>query len=88
MEQNDANLAKDYLGYTPELAKFGAAAIEDDSNIAWIPRYKHIEITTDYNSESRDFPRYSRLRGYVNTLDFDQQREFGLQELRKYGVLQ
>ena len=88
VEQNDANIAKDGLEYRRELTKFGAAAIDDDSNIVWIPRIKHKGITTDYNSESKDFPSYSRLRDYVNTLDFAQQREFGLQELRDHGVLQ
>ena len=88
VEQNDANIAKGDLEHRRELLKFGAAAINDDSNIVWIPRIKHEDVTTDYNSWSKDVPSYSRLRDYVNTLDFAQQREFGLQELRKNGVLQ
>jgi hypothetical protein len=88
VEQNDANIAKGGLEYRRELTKFGAAAVDDDTNIVWVPRIRHEDVTTDYNSRSQNFPSYSRLRDYVNTLDFAQQREFGLKELRKHGVLQ
>ena len=89
VEQNDANVAKgdSQCDATSVVNKFGRDAIDADSNIVWIPRFKHEEITTEYNSKPKNGQSFSRLRDYVNTLDFDSQRQIGLEELRQYGVL-
>jgi hypothetical protein len=89
VEQNDANVAKDFFvrDLRPVLIRFGRDAIDADNNMVWIPRFKHEQITSEYNRAPKDGQPFSRLRDYVNTLDFDSQREIGLKILRKYGVL-
>ena len=89
VEQNDANVAKGDIvrDVTFVVNKFGRDAIDDDSNIVWIPRFKHEKITNEYNREPENGQPFSRFRDYVNTLDFDSQRQIGLEKLRKYGVL-
>ena len=72
----------------PALDKFGQTAIDDDSNIVWVPRLKHEKITGDDNSAPDEGQPFSRLRDFVNTLDFESQRRIGLQRLQKYGVLE
>ncbi len=89
VEQNDANVEKgqDALEVKPVLVKFGRDSIDDNSNLVWIPRFKHEQITSEYNSKPEDGQPFPRFRDYVNTLDFDKQRQIGLEKLRKYGVL-
>jgi hypothetical protein len=89
VEQNDANVEKGQAARKIEayLIKFGRDAIDDSRNIVWIPRFNHEDITSEYNSKPEDGQPFSRLRDYVNTLDFDSQRQIGLEKLRKYGVL-
>lgn len=89
VEQNKANVEKDDIAFdvVPALDKFGQTAIDDDSNIVWVPRLKHEKITSDYNSAPDEGQPFSRLRDFVNTLDFESQRRIGLQRLQKYGVL-
>lgn len=89
VEQNDANIAKGHGApeVKPLLIKFGRGPIDDDSNIVWIPRLKHELITNEYNSKPKNGQPFSRFRDYVDTLDFDKQRQIGLEKLRKYGVL-
>ena len=90
VEQNDANVAKEEIArdVRPVLIKFGRNEIDDDSNVVWIPRFEHESITSEYNSNPENGQPFSRLRDYVNTLDFDSQRQIGLEISRKYGVLQ
>ena len=88
VEQNDDNVAKDELEIELAVIKFGRDALDADSNIAWIPRLKHEQITGDYNSSPEDETLKGRVRDQVNKLDFAGQREFGLSELRKYGILE
>ncbi len=89
VEQNDANVAKgqDAWNIRPVLIKFGRDVIDDNSNTVWIPRFKHEQITSEYNSKPENGQPFSRFQDYVNTLDFDKQRQIGLEKLRKYGVL-
>ncbi len=89
VEQNDANVEKGHHASEVEavLIKFGRGAKDDSSNIVWIPRFKHEDITSEYNRKPKDGQPYSRFRDYVNTLDFDRQRQIGLEKLQKYGVL-
>ena len=89
VEQNDANVEKGQAARKIEayLIKFGRDAIDDSRNIVWRPRFNHEDSTSEYNSKPEDGQPFSRLRDYVNTLDFDSQRQIGLEKLRKYGVL-
>lgn len=89
VEQNDANVEKGHGAPKVEavLIKFGRDAIDDSSNIVWIPRFKHEDITSEYNIKPKDWQPFSRFRDYVNTLDFNSQRQIGLEKLREYGVL-
>jgi hypothetical protein len=85
VEQNPDNIAK---GPDVEaIEKFGRDLIDDPSNIVWIPRFKHEQITRYYNSEDRDDPLRRIHRKVVNDLDFAGQRAAGLEALRKFGVL-
>ena len=82
-EQNPANIAKRLAQLRLSIHKFGRAMIDDESNLVWVPRYKHRDITAKYNSKIED--RLHRLN--VNELDFAAQREEGLATLREVGVL-
>jgi hypothetical protein len=74
VEQNDANRAK-----------FGDAMIDDPDNIVWIPRLKHEKITAYYNSSpAKGEPPF---RESISTLDFERQKQVGLDKLRQFGVL-
>lgn len=86
VEQNPANVAKSPIEVVIE--KFGWDAIDDPSNIVWIPRLKHELITAYYNSTDEDDPDERLHRQVVNDMDFNGQREAGLAALRKFGVLQ
>jgi len=87
VEQNPDNLAKDTAEAALQLLKFGVDAIDDPSNLVWIPRLRHWEITGYYNSKDDDDPQRRLHRRVVNELDFAGQREAGLAALREYGVL-
>jgi len=50
VEQNDDNLAKNGDEPAKRIEKFGEEAIDDPSNIVWIPRLTHEQITAEYNS--------------------------------------
>lgn len=88
VEQNPANIEKD----VPEeslglLDKFGRRRLDDQSNLAWVPRLKHEKITAYYNSLDHADPFNRRLRTIVKGMDFEQQRQFGLKAMREFGVL-
>jgi hypothetical protein len=87
VEQNDSNLAKKDQAPEVDAIKFGDDAIQDDSNLVWIPALKHKEITSVYNRAPPGGQSYSRYRDHVNTFDFAAQRQIGLDVLRKVGVL-
>jgi hypothetical protein len=92
VEQNPANLEKDgeeVLAFdeSENLEKFGREKLDDPSNIVWVPRLKHEKITADYNRTDERDPQERRRRVVVNEMDFDRQREEGLQKLREYKVL-
>ncbi len=87
VEQNPANIAKRLEYWTLLLRKFGRAAIDDPSNIVWVPRRKHWRITAIYNSKEAGDPLGRLHRQVVNQLDFASQREAGLAALREAGVL-
>ena len=55
VEQNDDNVTKGDVvrEVTFVLRKFGRDLIDGDSNVVWIPRFKHEEITNEYNSEPK-----------------------------------
>jgi len=82
VEQNDDNVAKTVF------EKFGRSAIDDPSNIVYIPRLKHEQITADFNITVDADPQKRTLREIVGEMDFNQQRDFGYKILRKYGILQ
>jgi hypothetical protein len=87
VEQNPANVAKRLAHWISLLRKFGRAMIDDPSNIVWVPRWKHREITAEYNSKEPNDPTGRLHRQVVNELDFAAQREAGLAALRKARVL-
>jgi hypothetical protein len=86
----------DKLGYEPHhiveqnaanRSKFGDAAIDDPSNIVYIPRLKHEEISAYFNSKPNKTSPYRTFRDSVADLAFQAQREEGLTVLRNVGVL-
>ena len=87
VEENPANVAKDDC-VAERARKFGYDALEDASNIVYVPRLKHEQITAAYNSCYLDNPAYPRMRVVVSAMDFNGQREAGLQALCDVGVLQ
>ncbi|WP_020173403.1 hypothetical protein [Methyloferula stellata] len=74
VEQNDENRRK-----------FGNERIDDPSNIIWISRLRHEQLTAEYNSIEDE--ETTTLRERMRSEDFETQREKGLELLRKYGVL-
>ncbi len=78
--QNDDNLAKGVF------SKFGRDRIDDPSNIVWIPRFLHEQISACYSSNS-DGPGTPLVRDVINKMDFDQQRQEGLRIMREVGIL-
>ncbi len=59
--------------------------IDDASNLVWVPRLKHEQITSYYNS--RPNPSGPTQREQINQLDWDEQRAIGLGQLRTTGIL-
>jgi hypothetical protein len=86
VEQNPSNLMKTLIDAAVE--KFGRDAIDDPSNIVWVPRLKHELISGYYSSSDYQDPDGRTRRQVVSDMDFDSQYEFGLQALRMFGVLQ
>lgn len=87
VEQNPANVAKSGRSEADWLEKFGQDALDDPSNLAYVPRLKHEQITAYYNSHYLDRRAYPRTREVVSSMDFNDQREAGLAALRYFGVL-
>jgi hypothetical protein len=87
VEQNAANVAKDGEVVNVLLLKFGYEALDDPSNLVWIPRLLHARITDEYSSKYLDNPIYPLTREVVSAMDFDAQREAGLDALRRAGAL-
>ena len=87
VEENPANIAKD-ARIAERAWKFGYDALEDPSNIVYVPRLKHEQITAAYNGSYLGNPAYPRMRAVVIAMDFNAQREAGLQALREVGALQ
>lgn len=81
VNQNSDNLQKGVV-----LAKFGGDAIDDPSNIVWIPRLLHECVNSKY-SENSDGPGSPTVRDVINQMDFNQQYQKGLEILRECGVL-
>jgi hypothetical protein len=65
--------------------KFGREALDDPSNLVWIPRLKHEQITAFYNS--KPVVGGPTQREIIGKMDFSQQRAIGLQQMREKGVL-
>ena len=87
VEENPANVAKDDRAAV-RARKFGYDALDDPSNVVYVPRLKHEQVTAAYNSAYLDNPAYPRMRVVVSAMDFNDQREAGLQALREVGVLE
>ena len=88
VEQNPENIEKRLIYEIAILQKFGAAAIDAPSNIVWVPRMRHEDITSEYNSIDGSDPLRRRLRDVINQREFSDQRAFGLEELRKHKAPQ
>ncbi len=87
VEQNSDNVAKDSVSLAEFLPKFSYEVLDDPSNLVWVPRLKHEQITAEYNSKYLDNPIYPLTRVVVTAMDFNAQREAGLDALRRAGVL-
>ena len=87
VEENPANVAKDDR-VAERARKFGYDALDDPSNVVYVPRLKHELVTAAYNSAYLDNPAYPRTRVVVSAMAFNDQREAGLRALREAGVLQ
>jgi len=87
VEQNLDNLEKDEGPISPKLDKFGRTRIDDPSNIVWVSRFQHEQITRDYNSKDEDDAAKRLRRHVVNEMNFEAQREAGLAKLRELGIL-
>ena len=70
------------------LPKFGSEILDYPSNLVWVPRLKHEQITAAYNSKIDDDPWGRRVRDVVSAEDYDAQFAVGLKTLRLAGVLQ
>ena len=82
VEQNDDNVEKEAV------VKFGRDAIDDPSNLVWVPRLKHELITAYYNETDPGDPQGRSRRDVIGEDEFEIQREEGLAALQNFGVLQ
>lgn len=80
VEQNPDNLAKSIV------AKFGQERLDDPSNLVWSSRFKHEEISAYYSSKPFGSGGPT-IREIISVFGYEQQREFGLSVMRKFGVL-
>jgi hypothetical protein len=87
VEQNDDNVAKDDFAIAESLRRFGYEALNDPSNLVYVPRLKHEQITAAYNRRFKDDPQGRLTRQVISAEDFNTQREAGLAALREAGVL-
>ena len=87
VEQNPANVAKDDQEVVEWLQKFGQDTLDDPSNLVYVPRLKHEQITAYFNSHYLDRKAYPRARVVISAMDFNDQREAGLEALRYFEVL-
>jgi hypothetical protein len=88
VEENPFNVLKDEAQAALPLKKFGSEILDDPSNLVWVPRLKHEQITAAYNSKIVDDPWGRRVRDVVSAEDYDTQFAVGLRALRLAGVLQ
>jgi len=86
VEQNPDNVAKSAAA--APIDKFGRPAVDDPSNLVWVPTLKHEQITGYYNSLENENRPGILHRDVVNELDFAGQRDAGLEALCLFGVLQ
>jgi hypothetical protein len=68
-----------------QVGKFGPQAIHNTDNVVAIPRDIHEKISAYYSSK-QDFAGGQIVRQWLGTQSFEQQRSFGQQILRNYGV--
>jgi hypothetical protein len=61
--------------------------LDDPSNMVWVPRLKHEQISGYYSSTSNEDPLGRRWRYVIDEEDFATQRAVGLEQLRAKGVL-
>jgi hypothetical protein len=85
VEQNPDNVAKS--PFIVAIEKFGRAALDDPSNIVWVPTLKHEQISGYYNAKDDDDTLGRLRRQVVDELDFAGQRAAGEEALRRFGVL-
>ena len=86
VEQNPANLIKSPLAAF--VAKFGRAALEDPTNIVWVPRTRHELITGFYNGKDVNDPAGRIRRRLISEMSFDDQYRTGLAAMQLFGVLE
>jgi hypothetical protein len=84
VNQNPTNLAK--LSFRP-FRKFGRDRIDAPSNLFWVPRLKHQQITRYYNGTDPYDPMRRPRRVVISEKDFDTQYKIGLDIMRRFGVL-
>jgi hypothetical protein len=87
VEANPDNVAKAEEEPPRMVEKFGLDAVDDPSNLVWIPRLKHEQITAEYNSKDPDDPFGRIYRQVVNEMSFEEQQAAGLAAMREAGVL-
>ena len=86
VERNPDNVVKSAAAAT--IVKFGRPAVDDPSDIVWVPTLKRERIAGHSNSlENQIRPRVLH-RDIVDELDFADQRDAGLETLRLFGALQ
>ena len=88
VEENPDNVLKDDSQAVEQMLKFGIEVLNDPSNIVWVPRLQHEQITAEYNAAYFGDKAYPSMREAVSTMDYDSQREIGLAMLREFGILQ
>ena len=74
------------VGQTPgNIARFGPGMIHDAENIVAVPRDLHWQITGHYNSAP--FGTGQTVREWLAPQSFEAQRDYGLQILKRYGII-
>lgn len=69
------------------LSGFESEQINNTSNIISVDHATHMKITGYYNSKAYDFTGGLSVREWLSGQSFEQQYEFGMETLRKFGVI-
>ena len=68
VEESPYNVLKDDSQAVEQMLKFGIEVLNDPSNIVWVPRLQHEQITAEYKAAYFGNKAYPSMREAVSTM--------------------